>query len=281
MKILLTGAHGQLGKELYRKLRPYHSVFALGKEDLDITNKNEVEKRFSQIKPELILHAAAFTAVDKCEIERMKAFEVNGLGAGTVAIEASKIGAKMLYYSSDYVFDGNKKTPYQEDDKPNPQSIYGMSKLLGEQFVLNFNKGIIIRTSWLYGHDGKNFVKTMLKLAEDKKEVRVVDDQIGTPTYVPDLADLTIQLMDRGSSGIYHISNNGSCTWYEFAKAIFSEAGHNQELVKATSTEEFGSLAPRPHYSILGHNALINAKIKPLRPWEEALKEFIRKEISQ
>ncbi|WP_227551522.1 dTDP-4-dehydrorhamnose reductase [Metabacillus sediminilitoris] len=277
MDILITGAHGQLGKELGRKLSLFHSVVSLGKKELDITKQEEVAKIISHVNPQIIIHAAAFTAVDQCETDRKKAFEVNGLGAGYIAQAANKVNARMFYISSDYVFDGNKQTPYIEGDEPNPQSTYGMSKWLGEKFVLNLYNGTVIRTSWLYGHDGKNFVKTMLELAKKKKEIKVVNDQIGSPTYVNDLTESIIQLLDK-KNGIYHVSNSGSCTWYEFARTIFEEAGFNPKLVLPTTTKEYGALATRPRYSVLENSALLRESIKPLRLWNEALKEFIRKE---
>jgi dTDP-4-dehydrorhamnose reductase len=279
LDILITGADGQLGKELTRQISQSHSVISLGKKDLNITDKEKVNKIISQLKPELIIHAAAFTAVDNCEIERKKAFEVNGLGAGYVAIAANKVGARMFYISSDYVFDGIKQSPYTEEDEPNPLSVYGMSKWLGEKLVLNFH-GTVIRTSWLYGHDGKNFVKTMLALAQKNKEIKVVNDQIGSPTYVNDLTETIIRLFDK-RIGIYHVSNSGSCSWYEFAKAIFKEAGFDSNLVLPISTEDYGALAARPRYSVMAHKALMRENVKPLRTWNEALKTFIRKEVSK
>jgi dTDP-4-dehydrorhamnose reductase len=279
LDILITGADGQLGKELTRQISQSHSVISLGKKDLNITDKEKVNKIISQLKPELIIHAAAFTAVDNCEIERKKAFEVNGLGAGYVAIAANKVGARMFYISSDYVFDGIKQSPYTEEDEPNPLSVYGMSKWLGEKLVLNFH-GTVIRTSWLYGHDGKNFVKTMLALAQKNKEIKVVNDQIGSPTYVNDLTETIIRLFDK-RIGIYHVSNSGSCSWYEFAKAIFKEAGFDSNLVLPISTEDYGALAARPRYSVMAHKALMRENVKPPRTWNEALKTFIRKEVSK
>jgi dTDP-4-dehydrorhamnose reductase len=279
LDILITGADGQLGKELTRQISQSHSVISLGKKDLNITDKEKVNKIISQLKPELIIHAAAFTAVDNCEIERKKAFEVNGLGAGYVAIAANKVGARMFYISSDYVFDGIKQSPYTEEDEPNPLSVYGMSKWLGEKLVLNFH-GTVIRTSWLYGHDGKNFVKTMLALAQKNKEIKVVNDQIGSPTYVNDLTETIIRLFDK-RIGLYHVSNSGSCSWYEFAKAIFKEAGFDSNLVLPISTEDYGALAARPRYSVMAHKALMRENVKPLRTWNEALKTFIRKEVSK
>ena len=200
-------------------------------------------------------------------MDRKKAFEVNGLGAGYVALAANKVGARMFYISSDYVFDGKKQSPYLEEDVPNPKSTYGMSKWMGEQLVLSINNGTVIRTSWLYGHDGKNFVKTMLELAKKNKEIKVVNDQVGSPTYVNDLVETLQHLFDK-KDGIYHVSNSGSCSWYTFAKTIFEEAGYNPEFVYPTTTEEYGALAPRPHFSVLGHEALLRENVKILRPLE-------------
>ncbi|WP_050943048.1 dTDP-4-dehydrorhamnose reductase [Bacillus methanolicus] len=280
LKILITGSNGQLGKELERQLSFSHIVVSLAKHNLDITSKEDVEKIISNMKPQIIIHAAAFTAVDQCETYRKKAFETNSLGAFYVAQAADKVDARLFYISSDYVFDGNKQSPYLEEDEPNPQSIYGLSKWLGEELILPFHHVTVIRTSWLYGHEGKNFVKTMLELAKKNRTIQVVNDQIGSPTYVKDLSETIIHLFDK-KNGIYHVSNSGSCTWYEFAKAIFEEAGFNPKYVLPTTTEEYGAIAPRPRFSVLGHNALLRETVKIPRPWNEALKEFIRKETGQ
>ncbi|KAF0821278.1 dTDP-4-dehydrorhamnose reductase [Cytobacillus firmus] len=278
MKILITGAHGQLGQQLKRKLSETHFVVCQGKKELDITHKEEAEERIIHINPEIIIHAAAYTAVDQCEIQKKKAFEVNGIGAGYIAQAASKIGARVIYISSDYVFDGKKQSPYTEKDETNPQSIYGMSKWLGEKLVMEFNNGTIIRTSWLYGHEGNNFVKKMIELGKKGRDIKVVSDQIGSPTYVNDLVETMIHLLDK-SSGTYHISNTGSCSWYEFAKCIFNEAGFNPDLIHPTTTKDYGALAPRPCNSILEHTALKYVNIPSPRKWDIALREFIRKEL--
>lgn len=280
LDIVITGAHGQLGKELERRLRNSHKVVSLSKDDLDITDKDEVYKTITQLNPQIIIHSAAFTAVDQCEIDRKKAFEVNGLGTGYVALAANMVGARMFYISSDYVFDGKKQSPYLEEDVPNPKSIYGMSKWMGEQLVLSINNGTVIRTSWLYGHDGNNFVKMMLELAKKNKPIKVVNDQVGSPTYVNDLVETMIRLFDK-KDGIYHVTNTGACSWYLFAKTIFEEAGYNPDFVHPTTTKEYGALAPRPHFSVLGHEVLLGENIKRPRHWNEAIKEFIRKESNQ
>lgn len=280
LNILITGAHGQLGKELVKQLCPSHSVIGLGKKDLDITNKNRVDHVISHFKPQLIIHAAAFTAVDQCEIEPKKAMEVNALGTQYIAQAANKIQARLFYISSDYVFDGKKNKPYTEKDEPNPQSSYGLSKWMGEQLTKLCHHTTIIRTSWLYGHGGSNFVTTMLNLSKKGKEIKVVNDQLGSPTYVNDLTEMILQLMHK-RNGIYHISNSGSCTWHEFARAIFEEAGVNPDLILPITTEEYKALAPRPQFSVFSHQALLREEIALPRPWKEALKEFIRKETCQ
>lgn len=278
MKIVITGANGQLGKELTKQLHREYTVIPLAKSDLDITNKQEVEARLAQLKPEIIIHAAAYTAVDNCEINRMQAFQVNALGAGYVAKAANQINARMIYISTDYVFDGKKNAPYNEAEQPSPNSMYGLSKWLGEQLVqMIAQESTIIRTSWLYGHEGSNFVKTMLKLAKQRKEIKVVHDQIGSPTYTTDLAQVIKMLINK-PTGIYQVSNTGVCSWYQFAKAIFRESGSNPNLVSATTTEEYGTLAERPAYSVMSHDALNKVGIQAPRHWEEALKDFIKKE---
>ncbi len=277
MIVLITGGEGQLGRELAKKLANHHQVYSLGKAELDITKKEEVENVVTSLNPEVIIHTAAYTSVDHCETDIKKAMIVNGIGTSYIALAARKVDANLIYISTDYVFDGLSRVEYKEEQNPNPLSIYGLSKWIGEQFTINICNGTVIRTSWLYGHDGKNFVKTMLSLANQKKEIQVVNDQIGSPTYVPDLADTIKQLIYK-KSGIYHVSNSGFCSWYDFAQAIFMENGLNQGLIKPISTNDYGALAPRPHYSVLGHKALINAGISPLRHWREALKEFIREE---
>ncbi|MBG9588619.1 dTDP-4-dehydrorhamnose reductase [Cytobacillus firmus] len=277
MKILITGANGQLGKHLVRAFEQSHTVIGLGRTELDVTNKEKVNTVISQLKPDIIIHSAAFTAVDQCESDPKRAFEVNGLGTGYVAQAASNINARMFYISSDYVFDGKKNSPYREDDEPNPLSTYGMSKWLGEKLVQKFNNGTIIRTSWLYGHDGKNFVNTMIKLGQENKELKVVNDQIGSPTYINDLGEVIIRLLNKESK-IYHVSNTDACTWYEFARTIFEEMGYNPKLILPTTTFEYGARAARPSYSVLAHGAILKENISPPRPWKEALKAFIRKE---
>lgn len=279
MDILITGGDGQLGKELQKTLSVCHSVCSFGRRELDVTSKDQADKVISELNPDVIIHAAAYTAVDKCETDRKKAYEVNSLGAGYVAQAGQKVNARIIYISSDYVFDGKKQFPYSENDSPNPQSVYGMSKWLGEKLVLANGDATVIRTSWLYGHHGQNFVKTMLELGKTNKYLKVVNDQTGSPTYVNDLVEIVNQLLDK-KSGIYHVSNSGSCTWYSFAKTIFEEAGFNPNRILPVTTGEYGANAPRPVYSVMDHQAILRQDIKAPRHWKEALQDFIRREIS-
>ncbi|TLS37479.1 dTDP-4-dehydrorhamnose reductase [Pseudalkalibacillus caeni] len=280
MKILVTGVNGQLGKELFRKLSLQYSVVGKAKKELDITNYQEVKNIMEEITPDIVFNAAAYTNVDQCEINRKKALEVNSLGSFYVAKAANSIGAKVFHYSTDYVFDGTAKVPYEEKDMTNPQSMYGLSKWLGEELVLNSGENTIIRTSWLYGHGGKNFVNTMINLAEKNEKIKVVNDQIGSPTYINDLAEVTESLMHK-KSGLYHITNSGACSWYIFAKAILEEAGLDSGIIIPTTTREYGAIAPRPSFSILDNLAMRQENINSLRPWQEALRDYIRKELTR
>lgn len=277
LNILITGGKGQLGTELARQLCPFYSVQSLGKKELDITCPDQVETQVFSCKPDVIIHAAAFTAVEECEKKQKKAFEVNALGTNSVVQAARKVQARVIYISTDYVFDGKKEIPYGEDDETNPLSIYGLSKWLGETFVLSYPKGTVVRTSWLYGHEGKNFVKTMLQLADRDEQIKVVEDQRGSPTYARDLVQVILQLLKK-ENGIYHVSNTGSCTWFEFAKTILDMAGYDSTSVVPICTEQYPSIAPRPKFSVLGHDGLKKVNIPLPRPWQEALKDFLHKE---
>jgi dTDP-4-dehydrorhamnose reductase len=278
VKILVTGANGQLGKEVIKHFNWGHEVFGYGKEKLDITNLDQVMFLIKRDRPEAIIHCAAYTAVDECETNKIKAIEVNALGAANVAKAASDINAKMFHISTDYIFSGRKQKLYVEDDPPDPICMYGLSKYTGELLVQHIlPASTIIRTSWLYGHNGKNFVNTMLQFAKNHTQIKVVDDQVGSPTYIVDLVKVIAVLLNK-PHGIYHVTNSGECSWYQFAKRIYELAGSDPELVKACSTEEFGALAKRPKFSCLAHKEM-KAQNIPLPPhWENALQTFIRRE---
>ncbi|RYL93945.1 dTDP-4-dehydrorhamnose reductase [Sporolactobacillus sp. THM19-2] len=275
-KVLVTGGHGQLGTELTLMLQNRgYETFGLGHRDLDITNLSQVRDVFQTIHPDVVCHTAAYTAVDKAETDRNGAFLVNAYGTRNVAIAAEEAGAKLVYVSTDYVFNGEKEGTYSEFDQPSPLGVYGQSKYAGEQFVHDFStKYFITRTSWVYGQYGGNFVKTMLKLAENHDRLKVVNDQRGCPTWTRDLAAKIIELIQTDQYGTYHISNSGSCTWYEFAKAIFEIKGIDIQVAPCT-TEEFPRPAKRPHNSVFEHMALRLNGFDEVENWKSGLKDFL------
>ncbi|SDI06194.1 dTDP-4-dehydrorhamnose reductase [Desulfosporosinus hippei] len=277
-RVLVTGAKGQLGTDMVLCLQRHselYRVFGYGRADLDITNGSQLAKIFEQVKPDIVIHTAAYTQVDQAETDRDRAYAVNALGTRNLVIEAEKYGAKFVYLSTDYVFDGQKETPYCEYDRTNPQTVYGQSKWAGEEFVLSLsNKYFIVRTSWVYGKYGVNFVKTMLRLGKEGKLLKVVDDQFGSPTYTVDLAGFLQQLIETERYGIYHASNSGSCSWYEFAKKIFEISGMEVDL-NPCKTADFPRPAPRPEYSVLDHTGIRLNGFQDLRPWQEGLESFL------
>jgi dTDP-4-dehydrorhamnose reductase len=276
MNVLITGGNGQLGKTFQALKEKEHSIHSLSKEELDVTDSKAVEDCFEKYNPGLVIHAAAYTAVDSAELYQKKAYDVNAVGALNVARSANEIGATMVYISTDYVFDGEKETFYIEEDEPNPKSVYGLSKWLGEVLVRRTSpKHYIVRTSWLFGHGGGNFVKTMAELGRRKREVQVVADQFGAPTYTNDLASTIFELIGK-PYGIYHISNSGSCSWYEFARKIYEELDADPTLVKPVTTEKYGAKAPRPAYSVMNLEKLVSTGVSRPRHWEEALKQFFK-----
>lgn len=276
-KVVVTGAKGQLGTEVVEKFQQFGwDVYGYGKEELDITDAKQVTSILEHICPQVVIHTAAYTKVDEAEQEKEKAFLINAFGTRNVAVAAEKVGAKLVYVSTDYVFDGMLNKPYDEFATPNPINVYGKSKLAGEKFVRDFHsKFFIVRTSWVFGSHGSNFVKTMLGLAKEKKEIFVVDDQHGCPTYATDLARSIYELVQTEKYGLYHISNTGQCSWYEFAKAIFTESCIDVR-VQRCRTEDYPRPAARPSYSVLNHMALKLNGFKVLRPWREAVQEFLR-----
>ena len=259
-KIVIFGANGMLGHAL-QQVFPQAHFFGHG--DVEISNEDAVMKIVKQERPSVIINAAAYTDVDGCEDNRDHAFAVNGIGPGYIAAACSEIGALLVHFSTDYIFDGTNPE-YREDDPPNPISIYGESKLRGEASIKkNMEDYRIIRTSWLFGSHGKNFVDTILSLSRQMPVVRVVNDQIGKPTYTVDLARKTPDIISS-APGVYHITNDGICSWYEFASAFIPNA-------TACTTEEFPRKAKRPRYSVL-----VNTKTPPLRHWREAVREYVQ-----
>lgn len=281
MKILLLGSDGLLGSELKKAFSKEHDLTAFVRKDLDITKKRAVVKKIQELKPDIIINAAAYTQVDDAENNKALAKWVNGYALGYLAKAANKVGAMLVHYSTDYVFGGDRQGGYFEDDAPacKPPSVYGQSKLLGEQeLIKNTDNYYLIRTSWVFGAYGKNFVDTIIRLAGERDELRVVRDQHGSPTYAKDLAIATQELVEtKMPRGIYHLTNAGTTNWYEYAKTIIGEYGRLQNwgskefprIIPVTS-KEFPTAAKRPEFSILN-----NTKFPPLRPWREALEEYL------
>lgn len=277
MKILLTGSNGQLGLELQEQIKNLDKPCKLVATDyaaLDITNYKQVKAELLLQKPDIVINCAAHTAVDQCEEDIENAYRINAIGPKNLAIACEEVGAKLVQVSTDYVFDGENPLPRREDDPTGPQSVYGSSKLLGEEHVKTFcKKHFIIRTAWLYG-EGNNFVRTMLKLAETNKELNVVGDQFGSPTSTKDLAKVIIELMQTEYYGTFHGTCEGECSWYDFACKIFELQGIDIKVNKVTS-EEFVRPAKRPKYSVLDNFMLKLYGLNSFRHWEEALKDYL------
>lgn len=278
MKIWITGAKGQLAIELKSQLvMKGHQVVTTDHTAVDISNKQSVDAYSTIEKPDIIINCAAYTAVDKCEEDIENAYKINAIGAKNLAIVAEKLGSKLVQVSTDYVFDGESSEPRREDDITAPQSIYGASKLLGEEYVKTFcKKHFIIRTAWLYG-EGNNFVRTMLKLAQTHKEINVVGDQFGSPTSTKDLARAILELVSTEYYGTFHGTCEGECSWYDFAKKIF-ELKHVDIIVNEVTSKEFASKAKRPTYSVLDNFMLKLYGLNSFRHWEEALKDYLENE---
>ena len=273
MKVVLTGAGGMLGHDLQRAFRDAE-VVGLSSASLDVTKLDAVVGRIRDEDPDVVIHSAAFTDVDRCESEPEKAYLVNGIGTRNVAMACEETGCPIVYISSDYVFNGRKASPYNEWDDPCPVNTYGLSKLMGERFVSTLtNRFYIVRTSWLYGREGKNFVDTIIRLFSEKERIEVVNDQVGCPTYTLDLARKVRELIGKGY-GTYHVTNTGTCSWFDFAVAIAAKRGIRKDIVPVTS-EQFKRPAARPAYSVLGNNMLRLEGIAEPRKWEEALGEYL------
>ena len=271
--ILVVGANGMLGQDLMQVLEGEIRGVDIG--DIDITSMESVQRVLFTLKPGVVVNAAAYTDVDGCELNRELAMQVNAEGVAHLAMICRDIGARLVHVSTDYVFDGAGGEPYQEDDLPNPLSVYGESKLAGEMNARLTEDHLIVRTQWLYGVHGKNFVETMLRLARERRELSVVDDQIGSPTWTMDLALAIRTLLEKGSRGTYHAVNSGSCSWNDFARAIFAEAGVEVEVTPMT-TAELGRPARRPLYSVLDCGKLERDAGLKLEPWHEALKKYLQ-----
>ena len=274
--VLITGILGQLGYDLAKELTKRGVEYiAPSLEELELTTEVGAKNFILDKKPDIVAHCAAYTAVDKAESEAELALTVNGMGTRWVAEACREVGAKMIYISTDYVFGGDGKIPYEVNDEKNPVNVYGRSKLLGEDAVSAIvDKHFIVRTSWVFGINGNNFIKTMLRLAETHKKIRVVNDQIGSPTYTPDLSRLLADMMATEKYGTYHATNEGFCSWAEFAREIFKEAGVDVE-VDGIPTIEYPTPARRPFNSRLSKKSLDEAGFDRLPTWQNALERYL------
>lgn len=281
-RILLMGSQGQVGQELQVTLSQIGEVIGVGRDQLDLSQGEKLRQIINEVKPDCIVNAAAYTAVDKAESELELANAINGIAPQIMAEEAEKLGATFLHISTDYVFNGQKNTPYLETDPTTPLSAYGSSKLMGEEAIQKVGgNSIILRTAWVYGTFGKgNFVKTMLRVGKDREELKVVVDQVGCPTWSKDIADAITKLLNS-ETGVYHFTNSGAVSWYDFAQAIFEEARQigfplNIKKVIPITTEQYPTPAKRPAYSVLS-----GQKITPLLGtyppyWRDSLKQMLK-----
>lgn len=274
MKVILTGANGQLGRELTKKLS-FTELLAPSSYELDITDINAVGSIIHAFKPDIVIHGAAYTKVDAAEQQIDLAWRINAVGTQNIALACRQVQAAMVYISSDYVFDGALGRSYTEFDLPNPLGVYGKSKHAGEVLARQITDRLyVLRTAWLYG-DGQNFVRTMVKLGEERDELQVVDDQYGSPTSTVDLAEAVLRIMETGRYGTYHVVNSGVTSWCGFAKKIFDLTGNTRVKLNAVTTEQFSRPAPRPAYSPLDTRLLRLTLGWSPRPWEEALTEYL------
>ncbi len=279
MKILIAGCNGMLGSNLMQVFRPGHDVVGVDLPELDITNPEQCLAVAKDLRPKVIINAAAFTRVDDCEAHPKEAFLVNGDGAGNLSRAAAESGALIVHYSTDYVFDGLKAQAYLEEDEINPQSVYGKSKLAGEDLVRRHCPNhLILRTSWMFG-PGVNFIRTIVSAAQKGTQLRVVNDQKGSPTYSKDLASYTLTMIASGCRATYHLTNSGSCTWFELASKALEWAGIRNVSITPVSTSEFKRPAPRPANSILANARLEREGFPLMRSWQAAAREYVMTEF--
>ena len=282
MRVLVTGANGQLGSELVAlyAARSGDDVRGIDLPDVDITSSDSVAEVFSSFSPDVVINCAAWTAVDAAEENEAGALAVNGEGPRVLARACSDAGAWLVQISTDYVFSGEATSPYEEDATPDPRSAYGRTKLVGEQAAIEElpDAHYIVRTAWLYGHQGSNFVKTMLRLESERETIDVVDDQVGQPTYAADLAAQIVALLDaRPAAGTFHGTNSGEVSWHGFTQEIFQLIGADPARVIAVTSEQFVRPAPRPAYSVLGHRRWAEVGLPEMRDWREAIAEAMRR----
>ena len=274
-RVLVTGASGMLGYDVCKVFSKGSDVFPFSHKELDITDEARIREVFKEIRPDIVINCAAYTQVDLCEEKKELAFKVNGQGVHNLSKMCDSFNAFLVHVSTDYVFSGKSKRPYKEDDDTSPINVYGASKLEGERKIQDtFDNYIIARTSWLFGKNGKNFIKTILELSKKLDVLRVVDDQIGRPTYTKDLAQGIKWLLDSGAKGIFHVANEGSCSWYELARFAIKEKGIDAKIIPVDSNE-FKRPAKRPSYSVLDTTKFKTTCGRSLRHWEDAVRDYV------
>ena len=276
-RVLITGGTGQLGYDVYKEVEkryPNAKILLPNRDYLDLTNYTLVDAIIENFKPDVVFHCAAYTAVDKAESEKDLCLETNVRGTYNIASACSRVEAKLVYISTDYVFDGTKGEPYVEEDKPNPLNEYGKSKFYGEKQALSYSKSFVVRTSWVFGLNGKNFIKTIINAAETKKELTVVADQVGSPTYTKDLAKFLVSLAETDKYGIYHAHNEGYTSWYGLAKYALELYG-SKTPVKEIATKDYPQAAKRPLYNVLSTDKLKENGFEPLQDWHKAVEQYV------
>lgn len=278
MKILILGHKGMLGSDLFLRLFAFHELTGKDIEDFDIASQGACEEVIVETEPDVVINAAAYTNVDGCESDRDTCFSVNAEGVKNIALACRKKRIKIVHFSTDYVFDGTQRTPYQEDDKCNPLNVYGKSKLAGERYLRQFSDNfLLIRSAWLYGKNGKNFVKTIVEKARTETLLKIVDDQVGSPTFTWDLAAAVQLLIEGQHAGVFHITNRGNCSWYEFTVKILKSACITDVTVKPIKSDALERPALRPHYSVLTCRKFMETTGKAMRYWQVALDDYISK----
>lgn len=277
MKVLVTGVKGQLGYDVMRELKKRgHEAVGVDIDEMDITDAGQVRQVLTKTAPEAVIHCSAFTAVDRAEDEVDLCRRVNAQGTKNIAEVCEELDCKLLYLSTDYIFSGDGERPWEPEDEPNPLNVYGQTKYEGEQEVkTRCNKHFIVRISWVFGINGNNFIKTMLRLGKEKGAVKVVDDQIGSPTYTFDLAILLVDMIESEAYGEYHATNEGICSWYEFAKEIFRAAGMDDVTVTPVATGEFPAKAKRPKNSRMSKEKLVKNGFNKLPTWQDAVRRYL------
>ena len=277
MKILLLGHKGMLGSDLLLKLNMGYEVVGMDKEEIDIVSASECKGAIKEIEPDIVINTAAYTNVDGCETAKDECFAVNAEAVKNIADACRDRNIRIIHFSTDYVFDGTAKQPYKEDHQCNPINTYGASKMAGERYLRSLSDNyLLIRTAWLYGVNGKNFVKTILEKVKTTKKLTVVDDQTGSPTYTKDLAAAVDLLIKQNAKGIFHITNRGSCSWFQFAVKILQEAGIHDIDITPIKSDQLQRQAKRPAYSVLSMQKFIQTTGKTMQPWQLGLQDYLK-----